>query len=328
MIEVTLSALAGLVVAYAALNALVYFANTRYFRPRADYTSDGTLLVIVPHQDDETIAAAGAMQKTIAKGGQVHVIYTADGVNHSPGLSEEEIAAKVLKREEQATAALAMVKVPAENIQFLRYENEKGLTHPENMLEAMDTIESAIKRLTPYAIVIAAFEGGHIDHDTTNFVVSHAARRAGFSRDNIYEAPEYNRYYLRDSIKRALNRLLLVKLPNPPRFVPTDSPGSFLDMTQEELALKVAMFEVFDDWDPAGLIRAFGTADCFRKIPDHNYTSGPFDRSKTIRHWFARLRYPGSREAWTYFRDLGAEEYREIFSRAEAALASRESAVG
>jgi len=313
-----------LVTAYVALNLSIYFARMAYFKPTADYTPNGDLLVVVAHQDDETIVAGGAIQRTICKGGDVHVVYTVDGVNHNPNLSAEELEKKIVKRETQAVAALAMCKVPTDHIHFLRYENEEGLKESGNVMQTVDWLIEKICDLEPCAIITCSYEGGHVDHDMTNYIVANAARLAGFPHSQVFEAPEYNRYYLRDSLTKFANRLLAIKLPNPPRFIPADSKGYFLEMTPRELAQKRAMFEAFEDWDPPSLIRAWGFPDQFRVLPEYDYASGPYDRTKTVRHWFARLRYRGTQEPFTYFRSLTIDDYRALYGRVGDALSMRE----
>src|ERR1700722_5927563 len=48
------------------------------------------LLIIAPHPDDETLAAAGLMRRVISRGGAVHVVWMTSGDGFPEGVETEE----------------------------------------------------------------------------------------------------------------------------------------------------------------------------------------------------------------------------------------------
>ncbi len=226
-------------------NSAALLRNRFLFPRRRDVTSARTLLVVVAHQDDEVICAGGAMLKTIAKGGNVHVVYTVDGAPPNPDMTEDLLRERIAAREQESINCLADLGIPKQNAHFLRYLSERGLHSPANAMKAIAEISQLIRQLEPYAIVTSAFEGGHCDHDMTNFIVARAAEQPAFPRDRVFEAPEYNRYYLREYLMRKANHFLLFQFKLPPRFLPANDTGFALDLSADELQRKKSLYRHF-----------------------------------------------------------------------------------
>ena len=279
--------LRDIALAYVFLNIAAFVCNRCLrlpFRPRSDFTSEGTLLVVVAHQDDELIIAGGAMARTLYKGGDVHVVYTVDGVTRHPSLTEGEAQKRIARRESESLACLADLGIPRQNAHFLRYENEEGLTKLSNVDRAVNQVAQLIEELDPYGVVTSAFEGGHPDHDMTHFIVSRAAQAAGFALDRVFEAPEYNRFYRRGYFLRKLNEVLLIKFGAPPRFLPSTTPSFALDMSRGEIARKRSLFRHFKTQKPRRLTRRFGFPDQFRLFSRPDYAKGPYDPRDSLRY--------------------------------------------
>jgi len=305
--------LAGVAAVYTLANAAAFLFNLRPLRPRKDITSGDTLLIVVAHQDDEAIIAGGAMARTLDKGGNVHVVYTADGVTRGPSLTEDAARARIARRESESLACLADLGIPGENAHFLRYENQEGLTEPPNVMRAVDYVAELIKELEPYAILTSAFEGGHCDHDMTHFIVSRAAETARFPFERVFEAPEYNRYYLREYLLRKLNDILFVKVNLPPRFLPPVSPSFALDMSRGEIARKRRLFGHFATQKPQRLAARFGFPDQFRPLSRPDYAKGPYDPRESLRYRFVdRWKH---KDKAPFYGGLTNEDYRKLYER-------------
>ncbi len=280
---------AGCAAAYLALTLCAFVRNRFLPRKRLDFTRAERLLIVAAHQDDETIIAGGTMMKTLAKGGEVHVVYTTDGAvkrRLGPGAAVQNC---VLQREREARACLTSIGVPEVNISFLRYACETGLQEPDNVAAAINIVARHIERLQPGRIVAAAFEGGHCDHDISNYIVAKAAGIAGYPRERVFEAPEYNRYHLSEPILRRLNRVLWVKFELRPRFLFGHGGAMTLAMSRKELESKRVMFTHFASQDSGALATRFGFADQVRPLPPYRYAEAPFNPARCPRHRLVRL---------------------------------------
>lgn len=301
--------------AWLALNLVAFVRNRRLFPRRVDFTSGGNLLVVVAHQDDELICAGGAMLRTAAKGGQVYVVYVTDGAVPGSTVSVET-------REREALNCLAEVGAHAH---FLRYENECGLQVAQNVAGAVGKVAELMRTINPYAVVTSGFEGGHSDHDMTNFIVARASALAGIPRERVFEAPEYNRYYLREYVLRKMNHFVLVPFLWPPRFVPGGDSGFALDLSVEELARKRALFRHFESQSPGRLIKRFGFPDQFRVLPARDYAKGPFDPKKSLRcrlgFWMRKdVRAP-------FYGGMTLDDYRRVYESVSESLSAEENAM-
>lgn len=74
-------------------------------------------------------------------------------------------------RKEEAIRAAAIMGVPAENLSFM--DGEDGHIR-EQMPSLLPLFRSLVERVKPDRVVCIAFEQGHLDHDSTNFLVNRA----------------------------------------------------------------------------------------------------------------------------------------------------------
>jgi LmbE family N-acetylglucosaminyl deacetylase len=87
----------------------------------------------------------------------------------------------------------ALAYVDAEQIGFLT--DREGNKIPDQELfrhldEAAASLKATIERASPNALLTCAYEGGHPDHDSCNFLVSQIATKAGIP---TWEMPLYHR---------------------------------------------------------------------------------------------------------------------------------------
>ena len=131
-------------------------------------------LVIAPHPDDESIATGGLLQRTIAAGGIVHVVFVTDGDNNPWPLrflkkklriTDTDRAEWGALRREESRQALTILGATAEAATFLGY--------PDSMLARMaragdvrarDAITAAIADFAPSLLVVPSSFDLHADH--------------------------------------------------------------------------------------------------------------------------------------------------------------------
>jgi LmbE family N-acetylglucosaminyl deacetylase len=276
------------------------------------------LLVVVAHQDDETIVAGGAMQQACRAGGIIQVIYTTDGGAAQPAGSLQR-AELVQRRRREALTALALAGVTEPHVHFLDCESGSTFLRPESVAQLGGKLGRVILDFQPDKILLGAFEGGNLEHDITNFLVARAAARVGFPSPQIWEAPEYNRFHLRDPVYQRLHRIFRFGFAWPPRFPRGGSLGEALSMTAEEIAIKQRMLECFESQRHVGLVERFGFPDRFRPLPLHDYLAGPFNPRHSRRFWLNQLLTGAT--AFPYAEPgFGPQEYQELFQALELAL--------
>jgi LmbE family N-acetylglucosaminyl deacetylase len=145
-------------------------------------------LVVVAHPDDEVIACGALMQRME----EVRVVFATDGAPLDPKFwpkyESREHYASVRKLE--ACDALAYADV--NQIEYLT--DRQGNTIPDqelfrNLETAAQSLARIVKRVSPKILLTLAYEGGHPDHDSCNFLVHRLASQSGIP---AWEMPLYH----------------------------------------------------------------------------------------------------------------------------------------
>ena len=244
------------------------------------------ILIFAPHPDDGVIMAAGYAMQTRKNGGEVKVAYLSG--NH--------------QRLKEALNAWKIIGLAENDLIRLKIDRKDRLLK-EEIDEKIKYLRMVIEDMRPQIIFMPLYEGGHFEHDLTNYLVSRAAVSIG-DRITIYECPEYNYYF---SIKNTPEKFLDIfsqllpffRFHAPPSFINQDN-TQYLCMTDEEIEIKKSMLSNFVSQHPDDLIRYFGFNDRFQAykthdyyLPPHNYGNGivyqvRYSQSAVIRklfHW-------------------------------------------
>jgi LmbE family N-acetylglucosaminyl deacetylase len=141
-------------------------------------------LIIAPHPDDESIAAGGLIQRAIAAGGDVRVVFVTDGENNpwplrylkkKPWVNDADRAEWGALRREEARRGLATLGASPASAVFLGY--------PDSMLTGMaragdfrvrDALAAAIDDFAPSLLVLPSWFDLHADHRAISWQ-AHAA---------------------------------------------------------------------------------------------------------------------------------------------------------
>ncbi len=117
-----------------------------------------------------------------------HVVYVTDGAPQDPyfwkGYGSRENYARL--RREEARTALAQVGIA--NVEFLGAFEDQRLF--KMLPDAHSALKHLIERTAPDALATLAYEGGHPDHDSCNFLTATLAREFQIP---AWEAPLYHR---------------------------------------------------------------------------------------------------------------------------------------
>ncbi len=123
------------------------------------------------HPDDE-ISICAWIRRLVQNGNEVHISWT-----HS-----------TLTREAEARAVAHLLGVPTGNLHFLHGTDGRI---PEEMSALFPKFQALMGKVRPDRVCCGAFEQGHLDHDSTNFLV------AQVFDGPIFEIPFYHTYLTR-----------------------------------------------------------------------------------------------------------------------------------
>jgi LmbE family N-acetylglucosaminyl deacetylase len=150
----------------------------------------GTILIIVPHMDDEVLGCGGLIAKLPRKE-RIHLIYATDGMKSpSPIIPGRDLVTPDLGevRINESRTAMSILGVPGENLHFLRLPEGQLKRYREKLKQ---TLWQKIEHLKPNHIFIPFRFDRHPDHLNINQVIT-----TGYNQ-GIFTAPliEYFIYY-------------------------------------------------------------------------------------------------------------------------------------
>ena len=142
-------------------------------------------LILIPHPDDEVVGCAIAMSRARAAGAEISGLYLTTGIPARERVwpwRRSRYAGLVARRREEAQRAAAVLGISPAG--FLDWPSRTLKSHLD---EAMAAISRTVAERGIDELWTPAWEGGHQDHDVTNFLA------AGFAgRMPIREFAEYN----------------------------------------------------------------------------------------------------------------------------------------
>lgn len=302
------------ILAYGSLHCLVWLRAWSLTRHRRLLTDQyRTILIVAPHQDDESIMSGGLLIQAQAHQAHVEVIYLTDGVEGRANLDPHRADTIRAMRHSEALAALDSVGISENRVTFLHYNDALGLRSPQNVAKAINVVTEALIRLSPDLVVCPTFEGGHIDHDIAHFVVNAARSKSNRQNTRFLEATLYNRVFLSDALMRFINHCLFFKINAPPLF-PSGSQGFTLSMTRDDLSRKYALYDYFTSQQPLTLRTSFSYPDHYRDFMSTDYIRGPIDLKFNRRHQLLTCLGYSFTKASPYFpQDIDSDLYRTYF---------------
>lgn len=134
-------------------------------------------LFVFAHPDDD-VFISGLMKRLILSDIEIHGVWLTSGGY----LGGQE------HRETELRQAISVLGLPPERTALLRFP-DLGLI--DSMDRAAVQLSAILTDYRPQNVFVTAFEGGHPDHDATNFIVYEARFRAGLNC-RLFEFPLYN----------------------------------------------------------------------------------------------------------------------------------------
>ena len=228
------------------------------------------ILFIAPHPDDEIVGAAFIIKKILKKK-NVFIFFPTNGL-----ISREKMWPwERYGYQRRLKLRLKEMKrsVKALNIRKFYLQNLPSRTLKDNISKTYIKIKKIIKSEKIDTIFCPAYEGGHQDHDVSNFICSRLKKVS-----SIYEYPEYN----------FSNRKV-----NSNSFVHNTKNQKNVYLTANEKKNKAQLLAIYAS-EKKNLNYLSFTKESYRKIIDYDYSSPPhsgklFYRRFSFFSWHPRV---------------------------------------
>ncbi|TBH21437.1 PIG-L deacetylase family protein [Thermus thermamylovorans] len=250
---------------FAYYHALATSLRVRRLPPAEEPAPGEHLLVLAPHPDDEVLAAAGRMRRTLLAGGRVSVVYLTSGdafdlAAGGPLSSQEALRRLALRRMVEAWRGLEALGLSRESALFLGFPDQglfqlftahyylpyesphtglRGVAYPGCYRpglpytgKALETaLVELLRDLRPTRILLPSPLDAHRDHQATAYFGMRAAAALGMERHLEY-------YLVHGGYQYPLPKGLHPRLPLYP---PPRGRGLFwrrFPLTEEEVRFK------------------------------------------------------------------------------------------
>ena len=256
---------------YTALACIAIFSIVIIWAKEKTFSHDRPerLLVLAPHEDDCVICAGGLAICNQRLGGETFVAYLAE--DEKPGMPE--------RRRREAIAAWQVIGVPADHLFHLNVLPRLSDRRAWSVEKARKSLRGLLDSVRPTMVVMPLFEGGHIHHDLTNFVMSFGVDVQ--PETHLFEAPEYSPYV---SLVNTPHRVImlctrwlfgLVAYYPPPDT--TDRRQILtLNLSKGEISLKKEMFRKFESQNGWSLAETHSYPDRLLMWQRRPFQSQPF----------------------------------------------------
>jgi LmbE family N-acetylglucosaminyl deacetylase len=212
------------------------------------------ILILAPHPDDETVGCAIAAQRARSAGAAVFVLTLTTGVPPKAALypwRRGAYAARVARRRAEAAAATGLLRiVPIGCTEF------PSRTLKSEAAAALRLIAAAVAAHGVDEIWTPAWEGGHQDHDVTNFLAASFADRL-----QVTEFAEYN--FAGGAVHSQ-------------SFPHRTGAEELIVLTPAEAALKARALALYRS-ERGNLAHVRTTQEMLRPLPRHDYAKAPHD---------------------------------------------------
>ncbi|MBT6275817.1 MAG: PIG-L family deacetylase [Chromatiales bacterium] len=144
-----------------------------------------TILILIPHPDDEVVGAFAAIRRARAQGSRVLAAYLTTGVPAAQALwpwQRRRHGLRVQTRRAEASAVAWQLGLESVLVQL--YPTRSLRTHLATTLVALR--ELVVVEEVDH-LWVPAYEGGHQDHDAASFLASHFRQQVA-----VYEFSEYH----------------------------------------------------------------------------------------------------------------------------------------
>jgi LmbE family N-acetylglucosaminyl deacetylase len=227
----------------------------------------GRTLIVVAHPDDEAVTCAALMQRMR----EPFVLFCTDGAPQDPYFWTKYGSREAYSGRRQQEAREALGRLGVSGLEFLRSPRTGELITDQRLFqhlpEAVAGVRAVIDRFRPDALLTLAYEGGHPDHDSCNFISAIVARECALP---AWEMPVYTLFYTGE-------REFQTFVPAPQLTIP-------LHPTAEEIARKRKALEAYVSQGNF-LLNFDSKEESFRPLAQYDYSRPPHEGKLNYEAW-------------------------------------------
>ena len=160
-----------------AADALTAIA-TLPLKPASTAWSDGPMLILAPHPDDESLGCGGLIAAACAARNPPFVLVLTDGTGSHPNSRSHPPARLRRVREAEARAAVAALGLQPERIGFLGLRDTQSPVAGPAFDAAVTAVASLALRLDARTVLAPWMHDPHCDHESAHLIAVAAAREA------------------------------------------------------------------------------------------------------------------------------------------------------
>jgi LmbE family N-acetylglucosaminyl deacetylase len=223
-------------------------------------------LIIVAHPDDEAVTCAALMQRMR----EAHVLFCTDGAPLDAYFWNAHGSREAYSRLRQEEARRALSRIGVTNVEFLKIRTGEHVTDQqlfERLPEAIEGALQVVSRVQPDALLTLAYEGGHPDHDSCNFITSIIGRERSLP---AWEMPVDHLFHKGERKLQSLMR--------------PGAPSLLLHPTAEEIARKREALEAYAS-QGRFLVRFAAVDESFRPLAEYDYARPPHEGVLNYEGW-------------------------------------------
>ncbi len=229
------------------------------------------ILFIVPHPDDELVGSCCLIRRYLKDGKKIYLFFITNGVLSHETLwfwQRSHIKKMIDLRKREMNLSIKKL-----GIKEFFFQNIPTRTLKDKIFETYKKINKIIVSKKIDSIFCPAYEGGHQDHDVSNFICSKLSNIC-----DVYEFPEYN--YFKQKI-------------NCNTFFENNKNEIVIKLTEEEKLFKKKCLDIYKS-EKNNLNYIKINSESFRPIKEYDYSNPPhsgvvFYRRFSFFSWHPRV---------------------------------------
>jgi LmbE family N-acetylglucosaminyl deacetylase len=143
------------------------------------FADDGTVMVLAPHADDETLGCGGLITALTARGRPPVVVIVTDGSGSHPSSQSYPSARLGDLREHEALQAVTVLGLPAERLHFLRLRDTATPQSGPEFDATVSAIVGLMRDNECRTICATWLYDPHCDHEAAQVIARAAAKLTG-----------------------------------------------------------------------------------------------------------------------------------------------------
>jgi LmbE family N-acetylglucosaminyl deacetylase len=226
----------------------------------------GRTLIIVAHPDDEAVTCAALMQRMR----EPYVLFCTDGAPLDPYFWSRYGSREAYSLLRQKEARVALSHVGVTRVEFLKTRSGEHITDQQlfrRLPGAIDAALEVVSHVRPEALLTLAYEGGHPDHDSCNFIASIIARELSLP---AWEMPVYRLFHKEERTFQT--------------FIPAPQPTLSLQPTADEIARKRQALQAYVSQGDF-LVNFDSAHESFRPMAEYDYARPPHEGVLNYEAW-------------------------------------------